>query len=98
MVLSERVPLQVDDELVYGRFAQGMEVSGQSELTQCAANVLMFDSKLLDFVPMRGSDEREQPTFFRIEVVTEMLLEMSPLFTQCWRIRPFERTRQLGQE
>jgi hypothetical protein len=98
VVFSERVPLQVDDQLVHGRLAQGMEVDGQSEFAQRAANALVLGPKFLDLVSMRGSDEREQALFFRIEVVTEISLEPSPLFRQCRWIGSFDRIRQLRQE
>ncbi|HYQ04751.1 MAG TPA: hypothetical protein VER96_39020 [Polyangiaceae bacterium] len=98
MILSESVLLQVSDELVHGRLAQGVKLNGHPELAQCTTDMLVFGAEHFDVVAMRGPHDRKQEALLRIEVISKLLLELSPLFTQRRRVGSFDCACQLRQE
>jgi|SRR6185369_1600027 len=97
-IFSLRVLLQVDDQFVDGGLAEGMQIDRDPEFTQRLPNVLVIAAQALDLAAMVVGDERKQAAFFGVEVITKVLLEASPLFTQFGCPGTFYGRRQLRQE
>lgn len=49
-----------------------MEIGGDTELAQRAANALMFGAQALYLSAMRRGHERKQATLFAIEMITDV--------------------------